>query len=174
MAKANAGCLGWILAGALLFGLVAKCAGGSSVPDGVGGDPSATRSTRTWQYVQPVSAHCRSEPGTSAESIVRLRRNSFVTVVATEGGWSRLDRSPGCWMRSDLLGDSMAPASTPVRELLTSAAGGTDRQAARRSSRLTRYANCAAARAAGADPVMRGDPGYSRRLDRDGDGVGCE
>lgn len=36
------------------------------------------------------------------------------------------------------------------------------------------YANCTAARAAGAAPVMRGDPGYSRKLDRDNDGVGCE
>lgn len=36
------------------------------------------------------------------------------------------------------------------------------------------YANCAAARAAGAAPVRRGDPGYARHLDRDGDGVGCE
>jgi hypothetical protein len=36
------------------------------------------------------------------------------------------------------------------------------------------YANCSAARAAGAAPVMRGAPGYSRKLDRDNDGVGCE
>jgi len=36
------------------------------------------------------------------------------------------------------------------------------------------FANCAAARAAGAAPVRAGDPGYSRKLDRDGDGVGCE
>ena len=36
------------------------------------------------------------------------------------------------------------------------------------------YANCSAARAAGAAPVMRGDPGYARKLDRDNDGVGCE
>lgn len=36
------------------------------------------------------------------------------------------------------------------------------------------YANCTAARAAGAAPVMRGEPGYSRKLDRDNDGVGCE
>lgn len=36
------------------------------------------------------------------------------------------------------------------------------------------YANCAAARAAGAAPVMVGEPGYGRHLDRDGDGVGCE
>jgi hypothetical protein len=36
------------------------------------------------------------------------------------------------------------------------------------------YANCTAARAAGAAPLYRGDPGYRSGLDRDGDGVACE
>lgn len=36
------------------------------------------------------------------------------------------------------------------------------------------YANCTAARNAGAAPVRRGDPGYGPHLDRDGDGIGCE
>lgn len=36
------------------------------------------------------------------------------------------------------------------------------------------YANCAAARAAGAAPLHRGDPGYAPKLDRDKDGVACE
>ncbi len=36
------------------------------------------------------------------------------------------------------------------------------------------YRNCAAARAAGAAPLHRGDPGYRSALDRDGDGVACE
>lgn len=36
------------------------------------------------------------------------------------------------------------------------------------------FPNCAAARAAGAAPVRRGDPGYASHLDRDNDGVGCE
>jgi hypothetical protein len=36
------------------------------------------------------------------------------------------------------------------------------------------YKNCTAVRAAGADPIRRGDPGYARHLDRDGDGIGCE
>lgn len=36
------------------------------------------------------------------------------------------------------------------------------------------FHNCSDARAAGAAPVRRGDPGYGRHLDRDGDGVGCE
>ncbi|GAA5228790.1 excalibur calcium-binding domain-containing protein [Paeniglutamicibacter antarcticus] len=36
------------------------------------------------------------------------------------------------------------------------------------------YENCSAVRAAGAAPIYSGDPGYSSKLDRDGDGVGCE
>ncbi|TWT01866.1 excalibur calcium-binding domain-containing protein [Planomicrobium sp. CPCC 101079] len=36
------------------------------------------------------------------------------------------------------------------------------------------YKNCTAVRAAGAAPIHTGDPGYSRKLDRDGDGVACE
>lgn len=36
------------------------------------------------------------------------------------------------------------------------------------------FANCAAAKAAGAAPLHRGSPGYRAGLDRDGDGVACE
>ncbi|WP_404815428.1 DUF1524 domain-containing protein [Streptomyces thermolineatus] len=35
------------------------------------------------------------------------------------------------------------------------------------------YANCDAVREAGKAPLHRGDPGYTERLDRDGDGVAC-
>tara|TARA_R110001606_G_scaffold99297_1_gene219118 strand:+ start:311 stop:646 length:336 start_codon:yes stop_codon:yes gene_type:complete len=36
------------------------------------------------------------------------------------------------------------------------------------------YRNCTEARAAGAAPVRRGEPGYGPHLDRDNDGIGCE
>ncbi len=55
------------------------------------------------------------------------------------------------------------PAPPPVRFV------SPPRRVAGRSFR-----NCSEARAAGAAPVMAGDPGYAPRLDRDGDGVGCE
>lgn len=38
----------------------------------------------------------------------------------------------------------------------------------------TYYENCDAARAAGAAPLYRGDPGYASHLDRDDDGIACE
>lgn len=50
--------------------------------------------------------------------------------------------------------------TTPARPLLSRSQGT--------------FANCAAARAAGAAPVRRGDPGYGSHLDRDNDGIGCE
>jgi len=55
-------------------------------------------------------------------------------------------------------GSSAAPASPPQRS----------------NGSSTYFPNCAAARAAGAAPVRRGDPGYGRHLDRDNDGIGCE
>ena len=36
------------------------------------------------------------------------------------------------------------------------------------------YANCTAARAAGAAPIYAGQPGYGTHLDRDRDGIGCD
>jgi hypothetical protein len=36
------------------------------------------------------------------------------------------------------------------------------------------YRNCSEARAAGAAPIRRGQPGYGTHLDRDNDGIACE
>ena len=41
-------------------------------------------------------------------------------------------------------------------------------------TRARYFANCSEARAAGAAPIRRGQPGYGSHLDRDGDGVACE
>lgn len=36
------------------------------------------------------------------------------------------------------------------------------------------YRSCADASAANAAPLREGDPGYSSKLDRDGDGIACD
>lgn len=51
-----------------------------------------------------------------------------------------------------------APTTTPAPE----------------AGRAVHYANCTAARAAGAAPLHRDDPGYRPALDRDGNGIACE
>lgn len=54
-------------------------------------------------------------------------------------------------------------------------AAASSRGAARaRASSGGAFRNCTEARAAGAAPVMRGDPGFGPHLDRDSDGIGCE
>ncbi|NZA27207.1 excalibur calcium-binding domain-containing protein [Luteimonas sp. SJ-92] len=57
------------------------------------------------------------------------------------------------------------PQNTPARHDLTPGGGSSPSRA---------FRNCDEARAAGAAPVRRGDPGYGPHLDRDNDGIGCE
>ncbi|MFJ8013239.1 excalibur calcium-binding domain-containing protein [Streptomyces sp. NPDC096339] len=72
-------------------------------------------------------------------------------------------------------GTSLKPKSTPkatptptpkptVDEDASSSGGGGS----------VSYSNCAAVKAAGKAPIRRGDPGYGRHLDKDGDGIACE
>ncbi len=64
--------------------------------------------------------------------------------------------------------DPGAPHSSAPRPLTSSTKGSGSGGGA------VYFQNCDAARAAGAAPVHRGDPGYGGHLDRDGDGTGCE
>ena len=65
----------------------------------------------------------------------------------------------------------LAAAATFVAVyVVTPAQGG----APEKSDDSTYYPNCRAARAAGAAPIDRGEPGYRAELDRDGDGTACE
>ncbi|PWG59321.1 calcium-binding protein [Bifidobacterium catulorum] len=67
-------------------------------------------------------------------------------------------------------------ASTPSAASSPSSAGASTASGSSGSSSdsSVSYRNCAAVRAAGKAPLHRGDPGYSTKLDRDGDGVACE
>jgi hypothetical protein len=58
----------------------------------------------------------------------------------------------------------------PVRTSTTSRPAESHRPVAQAFS----YPNCDQARAAGKAPLRKGEPGYARKLDRDGDGVACE
>lgn len=180
MAKqSGAGCGGWIVAGLLLVGMISQC--GKDSPNnsninalmGAGstsaGEPSGPS---RWMYVQPDTLNCRSAPGGSSAKVEALESNTFVREIEQQDGWSLLRRpTSDCWVKSSYLDDdprarasrqSYRPTTEPQR-FVSSARSGT-----------AYYANCSAVRAAGAAPIMRGEPGYARKLDRDGDGVGCE
>jgi hypothetical protein len=70
------------------------------------------------------------------------------------------------------LGGGPERAVAPAPSRTTSLQAGSSDVAGAQSG--VTYENCAAVRAAGADPIRLGDPGYSAHLDRDGDGVACE
>jgi hypothetical protein len=65
-------------------------------------------------------------------------------------------------------------ATPPAASQIQSLYGEQDSRSSSQASGARYFPNCAAARAAGAAPVRRGQPGYGTHLDRDGDGVGCE
>lgn len=69
---------------------------------------------------------------------------------------------------------SIATFADPVVASTSPATTATTITAPPPASPNVSYQNCDAVRAAGAAPILRGDPGYSSKLDRDGDGIGCE
>ena len=107
----------------------------------------------------------RAKPSTSSQSLGIVPNGTTLT-VACEGNWCRTTyKGRGGYVSkayvramtaSPALAVPVVPAPAP--------SGGSD----------VYYANCTAARAAGAAPIYRGEPGYRSRLDRDNDGVACE
>ena len=88
-------------------------------------------------------------------AIYRTDLNGTVTVTVRPGGTYQISAAKGTGTPA-----TRTTAPTPPR---TSGA-----------PLPVTYPNCAAVRAAGKAPLLRGQPGYSPKLDRDGDGRACE
>lgn len=69
---------------------------------------------------------------------------------------------------------AQAAADAEAARVAAEAAAAAAKAPAASSGGSVYYKNCDAVRAAGADPIYAGQPGYSSKLDRDGDGVACE
>lgn len=68
----------------------------------------------------------------------------------------------------------MRLATLTTLTLTALALGGTAVATAAPAQSDVYYATCSEARAAGAAPIHRGEPGYRGQLDRDNDGIACE
>ncbi|WP_245194692.1 excalibur calcium-binding domain-containing protein [Kitasatospora phosalacinea] len=67
------------------------------------------------------------------------------------------------------------PTPTPQAQAPTTPPPAAEPEPARTTEQAAAYyKNCTEAKAAGAAPLHRGEPGYRSALDRDGDGVACE
>ncbi|MGK4593373.1 thermonuclease family protein [Amycolatopsis sp. w19] len=87
---------------------------------------------------------------------------------------------PPCFGKIDTPPTSVAPPQQPAAPPITRAEPTTKKSTPPPAAaepdppKAVSYANCDAVRAAGAAPLYAGQPGYNRKLDRDGDGVACE
>ncbi len=69
---------------------------------------------------------------------------------------------------------AIAPAPRPNRQTATVRTVKSAAPAPAPVRSTAYYRSCREARAAGAAPIRRGQPGYGKHLDRDGDGIACE
>lgn len=95
------------------------------------------------------------------QAAVKKKYAVWVTAAEKTAMVKVLDTCPG-----EPLPDSGKPVAS-------SGSGAPATQTSAPAAAATQYANCDAVRKAGAAPLHSGDPGYSRALDRDGDGVAC-
>lgn len=102
------------------------------------------------------------------DAIARVLANCGTTISPTTTTTAPAPRTTAALVIPATPSYTPAPADTPTPAYKPAPA----LQANTPSS--TSYSSCAAVRAAGAAPIYAGHPGYSRNLDRDGDGVACE
>ena len=105
----------------------------------------------------------------------------FATSGRTDASGCHTDRKGGTGYHCHNSGKTRAAPATAQtkapssrKEVSSDATRSSSNQQSQSGNRPVYYQNCSAARAAGAAPILRGEPGYSRKLDRDNDGIACE
>ena len=117
----------------------------------------------------------------------------YPAAILKAGAWSHITRRhqrppPGC-PADDKTTEAVSEKKTEVAETTATSDPAPSPERAEKSEKKTRakktksdspakskvhYKNCDEVKEAGAAPLREGDPGYSSKLDRDGDGVACE
>ncbi|WP_431881963.1 excalibur calcium-binding domain-containing protein [Micromonospora chalcea] len=136
----------------------------AAAPPTTAAAPSA-RLTTPPAPVAPSSATAKPKPKLSPSTV----RYADCAAVRRAGAAPLRRGEPGYRSGLDRDGDGRACESSEGGSTGGSTGGGSGS-----SGGSVFYANCSAVRAAGKAPLHRGDPGYSRKLDRDGDGTACE
>ena len=136
---------------------------------------SVRRRTREVGSTDPLvrtvgfGVHTGAMPRRKANPLAGLAGLAVYNSVDTSGA----DADPGPVIeapvgdRDDAVDEPDAPAANEPETVV-------DEEPADEPAEDAYYKNCAEARAAGAAPLHRGDPGYRAGLDRDDDGTACE
>lgn len=129
-------------------------------------------------FLEPALRECELHHSAAARS----SRSLFPNPVAPRHGMvlARHLRTVALGVSTVMLAGLCLPAmasaqAQPSDSQRTAPAGNPRPQSSDRpASSNVYFPNCDAARAAGAAPLYRGEPGYRPPLDRDGDGIACE
>ncbi|OFT30669.1 excalibur calcium-binding domain-containing protein [Corynebacterium sp. HMSC08D02] len=145
-----------------LTALVLFIAGGSLLPE----SESTTNTEPTSSSVAPTTTTSATSESTSAATTTTLTSTTSSTHSSPSSSSLTTEETTASIAKfADIPIEepAQAPAPEPLIEQPVPAAPA-----------RVYYANCSEARAAGAAPIYEGQPGYSRKLDRDGDGIACE
>lgn len=175
--KITVGC-GWMLAGVLGLALIAQVAS-HRVPSHDPNLPPASGAALQYEngqtvYVTASALNAREGPSINSNIAASLPTGSQATILDRSGEWLKIVQGGAMlWIAAKHVSNTK-PDLPAVQPQALMAPTGLKAKLRREANKSVYFANCAAARAAGAAPVYRGAPGYSRKLDRDGDGIGCE
>lgn len=111
-------------------------------------------------------------------TVWRTDRQGTITVtVSKDGRYSVLPEKGGVTKQfapAPRTTPAASPAPAPARPAVTPTRPVSSVPTPAPAPTGVTYRSCAEARAVGVTPLRRGQPGYSPKLDRDGDGVACE
>lgn len=116
-----------------------------------------------------VVSHAGSTPGGTSEAVSSAAGSSKNTTTGAGTEKSNTDSNTSSTNANDTSSNKTNSTAQPSVESNVSST-----PASNNTKTEVVYKNCTDVRAAGAAPLHKDDPGYSRKLDRDGDGVACE
>ncbi|GAA1589287.1 hypothetical protein GCM10009828_012290 [Actinoplanes couchii] len=148
--------------------LVLFCCGGTAIIGSLGGDPEPA-TNRAAGVAATIAAEVAGSPAPEATG-------EPGTATTGAGGTStpRPGTTPASRPAAEPTTTRPSPKSTTKKPKPRPTTAEPEDEPEEEVVEDVYYKNCTAVRRAGADPIRRGDPGYGRHLDRDGDGVGCE
>lgn len=153
-------------------------AGGAAAPDPEPTvEPASDTATVTSTSAAPTASKTASKTTSTAKSASERPTSSRAATSSAEPtptGPATGEAVVADLPAADAYADVPADTPAPVQQNFVAPVAPAAVPAQEAPAQSAYYANCAAARAAGAAPLYAGSPGYRAALDRDNDGVACE
>ena len=126
-------------------------------------------------FINGCSESDTSAKGSSSDSTVQSQQSTDETSKTEDESQSEEAAKQAEETRQSEEAAQQAEAARQAEEAAQQAEVARQAQAnQQQAGQSAYYANCTQAKNAGAAPLYSGQPGYSRKLDRDGDGIACE